>query len=97
MLRQIGSVNLNPQLRMARAQLVAHFLQALLAPRYEHKRAGPTCELARKLATNPGRCAGDERLAAIKADHNPFLLSSGARTRQTFSATILSPAAVGWI
>ena len=80
---------------MPRDQLRAQFLQTLLAARDEDERARRVRQLPGKLAADSGRGAGDQRLATIESHHDPFFSRSGASTRQTFSATIFWPAAVG--
>src|SRR5436305_14194574 len=80
---------MNGQLGIAIAQLIAQFVQPLLASRDEHERLRAVRQLSGKLAANSRRRAGDQCGAAFK-NHFLFVMSAEVETSLNISGNRLN-------
>lgn len=88
-------MNFDLQLRVVCLEFIAQSVQTLLAPRHQEEERGTIRKLAGKLPSDSGGSSGDQCMASIQTHHGALFVRMGSRTRQTFSATTLCPAAVG--
>ena len=70
-----------PQSRMPPEQFRAQFLQPLFAPGDEHERRGASAELARELASDARRSAGDQSACNLRVASRSCVLREPARAR----------------
>ncbi len=94
-LREIGRADLDSQLRISPEQFRAQFFQPIAASRDENEGGRAVAQLAGKLAPDASRSARDQRMTTFQPHHDPPLVRSGSSTRQTLSARMRWPAAVG--
>jgi len=84
---------------MAGEQFGEQFFQSLFPSCHQHKFGSSSSKLPGKLAANASGSAGHQRMTTFESERVrvQFFARTGSSTRQTFSARILCPAAVGWM
>ena len=93
--REICRTDNDVEICIALRQLSTNLLQPIFAARDQHERAGLGCKLSREFSSDAGRRAGDQRSTAVECESTHPWRRIGSSTRQTVSAMMWCPAAVG--